>query len=419
VTDSTVHKGRSAAVRLLPLALALGLATGLLVTAMRLFAYDVLWAHLPQTTPLVGLFPVLGLLLSGLLLQFGAKRPEVHDTEAYIDAYHTGEVDSPRTATAKVMAALFTLGLGGAAGPEGPSMYIGSALGGWLRPTLRRFGIDERFAGRTLLIAGAAAGISAVFKAPLTGIVFALEVPYTDDFAREALVPALVASVSSYLAVVSLIGTEPLFPVSRSLAPSLHNVLLALVLGALLGILARLLSLALLAAEHVSRRVKVPLFVRTLGGGVICGAMGIATLKIFRSPLALSSGNDIINASVIGRYVGMAALVLLVLRSTAVLATFGSGAAGGTFIPFMSMGAAAGGIFEGVAPSSGALFPIIGMAAFLAAANATPIAAAVFIAESTGSAGYIIPGLVAATAAYLVSGGRSVSRNQRPSRRQA
>ena len=74
-------------------------------------------------------------------------------------------------------------------------------------------------------------------------------------------------------------------------------------------------------------------------------------------------------------------------------------------------------MFEGLAPGSGALFPIIGMAAFLAAANATPVAAAVFIAESTGSAGYVIPGLVAATVAYLVSGRQSISRNQRPSRR--
>ena len=411
------HQGQLGTVRLLPLALALGIAVGLLVVGIRVFVYDLLWGHVPQSAPWVGVFPALGLLISGLLLHFMATRSEVHDTEAYIEAYHAGEVDSPRTAFAKTTAALFTVGFGGAAGLEGPSMYIGSVLGGWLHPVLRRLGIHDGRAARSLLIAGAAAGISAVFKAPLTGLVFALEVPYTDDFAREALVPALVASVSSYLALVSLLGTEPLFPVNRALAPSLKYVVFALLLGALLGVVARLLSLGLLAAERISDKVPVPLYVRTLGGGIVCGALGIVTLRIFGSPLALGSGYELINGSVAGRYVGMAALVLLILRSAAVLSTLGSGAAGGTFIPFMSMGAAAGGVFEGLAPSSGALFPIIGMAAFLAAANATPIAAAVFVAESTGSTGYIIPGIVAATAAYLVSGGRSVSRNQRPSRR--
>lgn len=72
---------------------------------------------------------------------------------------------------------------------------------------------------------------------------------------------------------------------------------------------------------------------------------------------------------------------------------------------------------EGLARSTGPLFPIVGMAAFLAAGNATPIAGAVFVAESTGAAGFVIPGLVAAAAAYLVSGGRTLSQHQRPRRR--
>ena len=81
------------------------------------------------------------------------------------------------------------------------------------------------------------------------------------------------------------------------------------------------------------------------------------------------------------------------------------------------MGAIAGGAFEVLAPGTGSLFPIVGMAAFLAAANATPIAGAVFVAESTGAAGYVIPGLAAAAAAYVVAGGRTLSAHQRPNRR--
>jgi CIC family chloride channel protein len=402
---------------LVPACLVLGVIVGVVVAGIRVLVYEVMWGHIPTQTSLVGLFPAIGLLLSGLLLQFGCSRPETHDTEAYIGAYHTGDVDRPLTAVLKTLAAIFTVGLGGAAGLEGPSMYIGSALGGWGRPVLARLGIHDQRELRSLIVAGAAAGISAVFKAPLTGLVFALELPYTNDFAREALVPALVASVSAYLSLVSLIGAEPLFPVNRALTPSLQNVLLAAVLGAVLGLVARGFSAALVAAELASERIPVPLWVRTLGGGVVCGILGLVTLRIFGSPLALSSGYEIVNGTMVAKWVGVSALVLFALRSAAVFTTLGSGAAGGTFIPFVSVGAAAGAVFQGVAPKTGVLFPIVGMAAFLSAANATPIAAAVFLAESTGTTGYIIPGIVAATAAYVVGGAKSISRGQRPSRR--
>lgn len=405
------------ATRLAALALLLGVIIGLLVAGIRAVAYGQLWARVPRGTVLVGLFPVVGLLLSGVVMYRWADRSSSHDTEAYIEAYHSGEVDGPRSAAAKTVAALATVGLGGAAGLEGPAMYLGSVVGGWLRPALRRLGVSDRRATRSLMVAGAAAGISAVFSAPLTGLIFALEAPYADDFAREALVPALVSSVSSYLVLVSILGPEPLFPVSRGLSPSLRVVLLALVLGLLLGLAARAMSTASAWLRRVFERTRAPLPLRTLIGGLACGAFGVAALWLVGEPIALGSGYDLVNATMAGRYIGATALLVLALRAGAVLATLSSGAAGGTFIPFMSLGAVAGGVFEGILPGSGALFPVIGMAAFLAAANATPVAAAVFVAESTGSAGYIIPGLVAATAAYLVGGRRSITRSQRPNRR--
>jgi len=125
----------------------------------------------------------------------------------------------------------------------------------------------------------------------------------------------------------------------------------------------------------------------------------------------------LIDAASAGRYIGLAAALLFVLRGGAVVATLGSGASGGSFVPQVSLGAIAGGGFAAFAPSTGSLFPIVGMAAFLAAANATPIAGAVFVAEATGAAGYVIPGLVAPAAAYVVSGARTMSGHQRPSRR--
>jgi len=156
----------------------------------------------PRTVCYCLLLPLRGILLSGLLLRYFADRPDIHDAEAYLEAYHRGDSDTRfGSFLAKVAAAIATVGFGGAAGLEGPSLYIGSSLGDFVSRRLRRVGLDHEGL-KTLLVAGAAAGISAVFKAPLTGLIFALEMPYTDDFAREALIPSMLASVSSYLVAI-------------------------------------------------------------------------------------------------------------------------------------------------------------------------------------------------------------------------
>ena len=396
-----------------------GLVTGLVVTGLRYLTTDVMWPRLLATNSALLLFaaPAVGILLSGLLLRYLADRPDVHDAEAYLEAYHHG-VTETRLASfvAKVAAATATVGLGGAAGLEGPSLFVGSSLGAVVSDRLSRVGLD-RDGRRALLVAGAAAGISAVFKAPLTGLVFALEMPYTDDFAREALIPSMLASVSSYLVAISLLGPEPLFQVDRAYVPTVSSVLLALLLGAFVGLAARLFVASLKAAESLSKRARLTLVARTAIGGVLCGAFGLASFRIFGSPLAIGSGYQLIDAASAARYVGFVAALLFVLRGGAVVATLGSGASGGSFVPLVSMGAIAGSVFQGIAPATGSLFPVVGMAAFLAAANATPIAGAVFVAEATGAAGYVIPGLVAAAAAYVLAGGRTLSEHQRPSRR--
>jgi CIC family chloride channel protein len=404
---------------LLPAAVIVGLATGLLIAGLRYLTNDVMWPRLMNSRSGLLIFaaPAVGILLSGLLLRYFADRPDIHDAEAYLHAYHQGRREkSFGSFLAKVGAAIATVGLGGAAGLEGPSLYVGSSFGAWFSGRLHRLGLTQDGL-KSLLVAGAAAGISAVFKAPLTGLIFALEMPYTDDFAREALIPSMIASVSSYLVAISLLGPEPLFQVNRTYVPSVGNVLLALVLGALVGLGARLFLVSLKSAESLAKRSRISLVSRTAIGGVLCACFGFLSWRIYGSPLAIGSGYQLIDAATAGRYVGFAAVLLFVLRGGAIVSTLGSGASGGSFIPLVSMGAIAGGAFESLAPATGPLFPIVGMAAFLAAGNATPIAGAVFVAESTGAAGFVIPGLVAAAAAYVVAGGRTLSEHQRPSHR--
>lgn len=404
---------------LLTAAVVIGLLTGLFVTGLRYLTSDVMWPALLASNSGLLFFavPAVGILLSGVLLRYFSDHPDVHDAEAYLEAYHRGRTETRLVSfLAKVAASIATVGFGGAAGLEGPSLFVGSSLGTWASDRMRRFGLDQRGL-KGLLVAGAAAGISAVFKAPLTGLIFALEMPYTDDFAREALIPSMLASVASYLVAISLLGPEPLFQVDRAYVPSVNSVLLALALGAFVGLAARLLVVFLKRVESLWKRTRLSLVARTAIGGILCGAFGYASFKIFGTPLAIGSGYQLIDAASAGRYIGLAAALLFVLRGGAVVSTLGSGASGGSFVPLVSMGAIAGGVFRGFAPDTGSLLPMIGMAAFLAAANATPIAGAVFVAESTGAAGFVIPGLVAAAAAYVVAGGRTLSEHQRPSRR--
>lgn len=146
---------------------------------------------------------VLGFVVTGLIMQFFTPDPNEHSTEEVIRSYHQheGKIDV-RWFLPQIAAAIATVGLGGSAALEGPSIYGGGAIGSWLWTRLRRFRLTER-ERRIMLICGAAAGMSAVFRAPLTGSVFAWEMPYRDDLAHEALVPSLMASVVAFVTLRS------------------------------------------------------------------------------------------------------------------------------------------------------------------------------------------------------------------------
>ena len=392
-----------------------GLLVGLFVTGLERAVTEV-WqfASGRMNGFTVVAFPTLGLLLSGLIMQYGTPNPEIHGTEEVIEAFHErGGVFRFRGFPGKVLASIATLGFGGSAGLEGPSIYAGGALGAFALRKMRPLGFTDEDV-RTLMIAGAAAGVSAIFKAPLTGIVFALEVPYRDDITREALIPSLIASVTSYVVLVQFLGVQPLFHVTEKYTLTASDLLYSAALGALVGLLARAFVWSFHFFREKALRIGQPLWVRTGIGGLVTGLLGLVSFHYFGDPIVLGTGYETVSELMAGSYMPTDALVLLILKTGAVIATLASGAAGGIFIPMIMIGADAGVLLKGIFPgATGPLFPVVGMAAFLAAGYNTPIAATVFIAETTGGAGYIIPGLVAAAVAFSVAGNVSVSDNQR------
>lgn len=397
----------------------IGVLVGGAVTIVHWLVYEVLWGRMSQyaVKPLgTFILPVVGLALSGFLLQRFTRYPKVHDTEEVIEAFHKhGGVMDYRSAPAKLLAAVATLGFGGAAGLEGPSVYLGGVIGSYAIRKARRFGFTSSDV-RTFMIAGAAAGISAIFKAPLTGIVFALEVPYMDDMTREALIPSLTASVSSYLVLVSFLGASPLFYAAQRYQIAAADLPWALLVGVVVGLVARAFIWSYRFTSELSSRSGLPLWVRTALGGAVAGVLGLVGQMLYREPMVLGTGYDKIQQLVSGSVDAQQAFALLMLKTGAVVATLGSGAAGGMFIPMIVLGASAGALVQGLVPGAGlsaGLLPVMGMAAFLAAGYNTPLAAAAFIAETTGGAGYMIPGLVGAAIAYAIAGKTSVSSGQR------
>ena len=404
----------TAAKRWFLIAALVGLAVGLFVTGLERLI-TLVWNGLSHDMSpwLIVLAPTVGLGLSGAFLQFATKDPQLQGTEEYTAAYHGRHSFRFRSFPGKMLAAFSTLAFGGSAGLEGPSIYAGGAIGSYLVRRLRPLGLTKEDV-RHLMVAGAAAGVAAIFKAPLTGIVFALEVPYRDDLVRDALIPSLVASVTSYLVLVQFLGTTPLFAVSARSAMAPRDLGWSLVVGLVVGLAARAFIASFHDFSRRWRRLPVPLWVRTTAGGFVTGLFGLASLAVFGFPAALGPGYQSVTRMLSGDLVGWQAVLLLVIKAGAVLATLTCGAAGGIFIPMIVLGASLGSAIGGFIPGGrGPLFPIVGMSAFLAAGYNTPLAAAVFIAETTGGAGYLIPGLVGGAIAYAVAGKTSISGEQR------
>ncbi|MDQ3877392.1 MAG: chloride channel protein [Actinomycetota bacterium] len=398
------------------LAACVGLITALVVSG---FEFVVINLLLPRVfdLPLTALVlcPALGLLLNFAILRYlppGRSTPATSD--AYIATFHDPQRRLQlRRLLPRVLGGAVTLGLGGAMGLEGPSLYSGAVIGSTLQRRFKSlFASDER---NLLLVAGAAAGVAAIFKAPATGVIFSLEVPFRTDVARRALVPALVAAAVSYITFVSISGTEPLFAANGSPAFDLRDIGGAVLIGLLAGGLARAFAFMLQVAKSLPRRINPVLAV--LIAGTVLAALALLTNHLFDSPLSVGPGYRAVQWAMDPRRAVGAVTTLFVLRAIATAATVGGGGTGGLFIPLVIQGTLLGRVVGNViGVQSSSLFPMIGLAAFLGAGYRTPLAGIVFVAEASGRAAFVVPALIAAAVAELVIGAASVSPYQRSDR---
>lgn len=398
----------------------IGLVTGLAVTAIAVIILKELWP------PLLVYFlhhhwaivPVLTIAfaVTGIIMQYLTPDPDEHSTEEIIRSYHEhqGDIDV-RSFFPKIIAAITTVGFGGSAALEGPSIYGGGAIGSWLWTKMRRFGVEPRDR-RIMLISGAAAGMAAVFRAPMTGLVFALEMPYKDDLAHEALLPSLIASVVSYVTLASFLGATPLFNFASVNSWTGRDLWWCAFLGALIGLIAMGFTITFRRARVFMVQWAIPHWLKLTLGGFLTGLCGLLFLSIYHGSLVPLGANYEAVPEILGRHHGSLELVVFgLLKLASTLFTLASGGVSAMFVPLFLTGGSFGTAFAQsiVHARSVELYAAVGMAAFIAAGYKTPLAAVVFVAEATGGHAFIVPSLIGAAVAYAISGEASASGDQR------
>lgn len=397
-----------------------GVVTGLLITGIVIVILNEVgpailgffirnhWAMIPGVA--------LGFLIAGLIMQYMTPDPDVHSTEEVIRSYHEHEGRMElRSFLPKIIAAVATVGFGGSAALEGPSIYGGGAIGSFLWSKFRRLGLTARDR-RILLICGAAAGMSAVFRAPLTGIVFALEMPYRDDLAHEALVPSLIASVISYVTLSVFLGAQPLFQFVGANTYTRHDIYWSALLGLVIGVVAMIFVLTFRRARKFCVRWSAPHWMKMTLGGALTGLCGLIFVHLYPGVLTPLGANYEAVRMILNQHHGSAQLLVFGgLKLAATLFTLGVGGVSAMFVPLFLTGSAIGTAFAQsiVHSAQPDLYAAVGMAAFISAGYKTPLAAVVFMAEATGGHAYLIPALIGAAVAYAVSGDASASADQR------
>jgi len=336
-----------------------------------------------------------------LVKRFAETKTTGSGTHTVLEAYHltNGEI-SLRDTIVKPIAGMLTMGLGGSAGPEGPSLLAG---GGVASAIAKRFNIHADLR-RRLFVAGAAAGLAATFRTPLTGILFALEIPYKNDLDRETFIEAVVAAVPAYLLSITVLGSEPLFGITLTADITLTEIALSLLLGLICGLYAIFFTKTFTWTEQLGYKIR-----KKLGNkGLIITA---ATLLSFSGAVSLYTigvGLNFTSAIIQTASISLGMLVVIVLLKTFLTAvTLKFGGSGGLFFPTIVIGAGIGSIFAQVFNANyPVMFIAVGMAALLGGTHKILLTPIAFIVETLGGV-FAIPALLANGVSYLISGKHS------------
>ncbi|HJW08296.1 MAG TPA: chloride channel protein [Holophagaceae bacterium] len=306
----------------------------------------------------------------------------------------------------KVIGCGFTIGLGGSTGMEGPAKWLGASLGvqwhrflSWLA---RRVQVLRRLKSQpmTMVVSGAAAAVAVVFRAPLSGALFAVE--HDGRVAHTELIPSVIAAAAAYMVWVAFAGMAPLIPLRQGYTLAARELLWALPVGLVCGLVASLfLYLRKLMTEGLGR---MPLVWRGLMGGVGLALLAMPGHFLFHDlQVTQRGGLELILHVLGGEIVPRSALLLCALKILATALTLAAGGVGGMWICTVAMGSCLGAGFAAwMMPQAPGLIILLAGAAFAGAVHEVLLVPVVFLAETTGQPALVVPGLIAATVALLV-----------------
>jgi len=351
---------------------------------------------------LIPVVTTLGGLLSGMLVYTFAPEAEGHGTDAAVEAFHfKGGRIRPIVPLIKAIASAITIGSGGAAGREGPTAQISVGVGSIFADVMRLPDEDRR----TLVLAGMAAGLAAIFRSPLGMAIFAVEILYSGmAFETEALIYTVIASVIAYAVNGLFVGWSPifLFPQTVHFTQPIALVGYA-ILGIVAGIVGAIEPPIFYGIRDLFRGLKVPNHIKPAIGGLLMGLLALVV------PETISTGYGWVQKAMTGDYIGWSLIFLALAKILAMSLTISSGGSGGVFGPNVYIGGMVGAwvafVMDQFIPGadfSPAAFAVVGMAAVFAGTARVPIATLIMVAEMTGGYGLIVPSMLATTIAFVV-----------------
>ena len=341
---------------------------------------------------LVVFVPMIGGLIIGIMARYGSERIRGHGIPEAIEAIllKGGKVE-PRVAILKPLSSAISIGSGGPFGAEGPIIMTGGAFGSMIAQFFHLTSLERR----TLLVAGAAAGMSATFASPLAAVLLSVEL-LLFEWKPRSLIPVAVASVAAAATRRYIIGMGPLFPTPpHAVFIGPQGLLGCVLVGLLAGALSALLTLAVYAAEDAFQKLPIHWMWWPIIGGFVVGLGGL----VF--PQALGVGYDMIGALLQGGVVLKTIAGILLVKSIIWAVSLGSGTSGGVLAPLLMMGGALGGLMSGFLPNEGLGFwPLVAMGAILGGTMRSPFTGVVFAVELTHDVNVILPLLLASVIAH-------------------
>jgi len=347
--------------------------------------------HLPLWS--IGI-PVAGSIVIGLMARFGSEKIRGHGIPEAIEAILIGRSRiEPKVALLKPLSSAISIGTGGPFGAEGPIIMTGGALGS-LFAQMFKLSSAER---KTLLVAGAAAGMTAVFGTPIAAVLLAVEL-LLFEWKPRSFIPVGIACVVAAAWRPWLLGAGPLFPYTGIPTMEWWGLALCAAAGVVAGLQSALMTICLYGVEDLFRKLPIHWMWWPALGGVVVGIGG------YLDPAVLGVGYDNIRDLLNGTVDLHAAAALLIGKAVVWIVALSSGTSGGVLAPLLIMGGALGALEAHFLPfGDSGFWALLGMAAILGGTMRAPLTATMFAFELTGNVHVLPPLFVASLAAFLAT----------------